>query len=74
MPEINKYTKNELKDLQYFRDLNDTILDSIGNVLHVKTFKMGELLFGDNKSDSSIYFLISGELRQHVNHPVTNKS
>ena len=73
MPEINKYTKNELKDLQYFRDLNDTILDSIGNVLHVKTFKMGELLFGDNKSDSSIYFLISGELRQHVNHPVTNK-
>ena len=34
---------------------------------------MGELLVGDDKMNSSIYFLISGDLRQHVKHPVTSK-
>ena len=73
MPEINNYTLKELRTLDYFRGLNDSLLQDILHLLVVKKLQMGELLLGENKENSSIYFLLSGELRQHIYHPITNK-
>ena len=73
MAETNKYTKKELKNLEYFSDFNDSILDAIYPLINLKKLQMGELLVSDEKPNSSIYFLLSGELRQHIYHPETKK-
>ena len=73
MPEISRYTTKELKTLQYFCDFDDIFLEALAPLLVIKKFRMGELLVGDDKMNSLIYFLLSGDLRQHVKHPITSK-
>ena len=73
MAEIKISSFRDLSKISYFSNLGDSTLESLLPLIKVKYIKIGELLLGGKQVPSAIYFIIDGQLRQHVNHPQSRK-
>ena len=73
MAELKISTIKDLAQIPYFANLGEFTLESILPHIRLKYLKIGEFLLGNNTLPTAIYFLIEGQLRQHVNHPESNK-
>ena len=73
MADLNISSFKDLSKISYFNGLSDSTLELLFPFINIKNIKIGELLLGGKELPSAIYFLIEGQLRQHVNHPISNK-
>ena len=73
MAEIKISSFRDLSKVSYFSNFCESTLESLLPLIKVKYIKIGELLLGGKQVPSEIYFLIDGQLRQHVNHPQSRK-
>ena len=62
-----------IKKSSYFSDLTDGEIDKIKDYFVVENIEMGEPIIFADVMPESIRILISGEVRELIEHPKTNK-
>lgn len=72
--ENNKTISEIIKDLNFFKDLNDTQIKKISKNFTKEYLAMGDLIPIGNTYSDDLRILISGEVREIIEHPITKKT
>jgi len=60
---INEQTKGLLRAVPYFRVLDDDTLEAVANVVIVRRYQAGELIFLEDDADAGLHLVVEGRCK-----------
>lgn len=60
---INEQTKGLLRAVPYFKGLDETALEAIANIVIVRQYNMGELIFLEDDPDAGLHLVAKGQCK-----------